>query len=503
MKRPRGLIFGLSALSLLLVACARLAPISRFNDDLSLPPSLDLADFSDNEPAGKGSVPASAYQRALPTGALGVIARTAPPSVLTETDTRLEKSRVDPSGPVRYRDRPETGNLEISKTDNDLSMTATLRPSALLNVKASYVEQPLGGIESLLDLENQEAGLNLRAEASLANSKLNVYGEWDYRAFDPRTGYDFGQDQKRMFEVGFDGRERQLSYGGKHGFAGNDYESEFDTRDKREAAFKPGKKGSMFWARWSFGALGIKGSVLEHWDNPERDREKPRITDRWTGVTLEYNFSSWPYVGYSLGYFRGTRSNSQEPLGYSRHEEPMERLESTLDYAGGSWSASLYASYARVTQAQRSSSLPTSTLMHYLSASFYPIESFSITPALGYYDQNYSQFDARTVNRSASLAMFYQPVGQNIRYTAFGSYDSESNRIWDIERRSYYLDGGLIWSFGGSSIAHSSLSLGFAYNRYLDAVYSESNSEDLSVWLMFRVGSWAFARVTPQFLFER
>jgi len=504
MEWPRSLIFVLPALSLLPVACADLVPLSRYNDDLSLPPSLSPAQFfADHEPTGKGSVLGSIYQRKIPNGVKAVTAHPPDPFALPDATTPFKESRRDSLLPVSYAGRLKTGKVETSKTDRDaVSIAVAFRPGHLLGLKGSYMEQAPIGIEGVLDLDGQKAGLNLRADASLTNGKLNVYGEWDYGAFEPRSGYAFGQDRKRLFIVGLEGNEGWLSYGARHGFAGHDYKTEFDTREKKKVPFKPGKSETAFWARWGFGDLAVKGSVSESWDNLESDPDKPRVTDRWTGAMLEYTFSSRPYVGYSLGYFRGTRRSSREPLGYNRHDEPMERLESTFDYAGGSWNASLYTSYARVGQAQRSSRLPTNTLMHYLSASFYPIESFSITPTLGYYSENYSQFDARTVNRSASLAMFYQPADHNIRYTAFGSYDSERNPTWDIERRSYYLDGGLTWSLGDSSIDRKSLSLGFAYNHYMDAVYSETNSEDLSLWLVFRVGSLASPRLTPQYLFE-
>lgn len=498
--KPSGL--SLLAFPLLQAACASFVPT--ITDDLAFPPALNPTQLAAGELADKGFVPASTYGREIPVSAIFATARPAHP--LADTTTSLPgKSANGPLSTDKPEGKFDTGPVTVTTplAGNDaLSIAAAFSPGNFLRLKTSYIEKPLSGIEGRLALEDQTAGLNLRVDSSFINNKINLFGEWDYSTFDPLTSYKFAEDHQRMFRVGIEGREDQLSYGAQYGFAGNEYKTLFKEREKSKSGFKPGKQGTMFWARWGFGDLGIKASVSESWDNLENDPDKPRITDTRAGATLEYTFSAWPYVGYSLGYFQGTRKSSQEPIGYSHLEEPIQMLESNLDYASGSWNASLYSSYSWVAQKVGLSKTPSSTFTHYLSASFYPFQSFSITPALGYYVVDYSQFDAQTVNRSASLAFSHQLAHPNIHLTAFGSYDTETNQAWYLDRRSDYLDTAIVWSQDQSPTNRINLSFGAAYYRYTDGIYSDSNATGLALWLVFRLGSLPSQRLMPQFDFQ-
>lgn len=399
----------------------------------------------------------------------------------------------------------EAFSIECSKVnDKAFSLEISSRVKKPLMLKGWYVEKVFGNSVNLSQLGKQRGAVNIRFDSSLANGYLDMYGQFGFGAFDPEIAHGIDEGQRR-YDVGFKGKLGHFSYGTRHGSTGREHN--FLIKGDYKGKLKPGKAVNEIWGAWRYNKIGIKTSFSEVWNNLENNPNKPRIITTQGGITLSYRLSSWPYLGYSLSYFQGTRQSSHEPVNYKPHQDPIEKVAMGLSYSGNVWNASLYSSYSRTKDSPQAGKLPTATWTYDLRASYYPTRTLRITPALGYYIKDYSQFDTQTITRSArsaSTTFSYAPKNKNYKFKVFSSYNAVTNRTWGQDTENFYLDNALVWSLPGSSpLEMKNLSLHATYNRYRDAINSDSDSDNVAVWLVFSIQPPSGLRLMPASLFGK
>jgi hypothetical protein len=307
-------------------------------------------------------------------------------------------------------------------------------------------------------------------------------GHFAVSSFDPDTGDGFHEDSRRAYDLEARGSTGRLGYGLKYFSVGSEFERLKTDRKKRTRDPKKDREGTEAWLQSSFGRVGLKSFATRYHDNLEQDPNRARFTEQKAGATITYTISSWPYLGYSATYARGIRTSSDEPGERASYRGSMETAASGLDYSGEKWSASVSAEYSK----SGDFSGPVEIATYYVGGSFYPFGSLSLTPSLTWMQEEYPELDVSTLTRSADLTLGYTPPNSSLKFTAFGGYSASENRDWGFDNRYFYGYAGVDWPTRGIAPG-GNMSFLLGYDRYVDELYPGSNTQDMSVWLKFRV----------------
>ncbi len=359
-------------------------------------------------------------------------------------------------------------------------------------VALNYLEKQSANLDNFSRLRFDDRGAwSLRMDYSVVDDVLELYGTSDLGTFDPDTGENFSASRHRMYQLGLQGTLSRLNYGAEYYSAGKD----FDRLGKSKGGDpKAGNAGSNFWGKWKLGRWGIKGSLSRSWNNLHEDPEKPRVTKTLGSLTLDYTLSNRPYTRTSLSYSRGIRESVDESRKNRPDSNVIDRLGINVYQTGRAWNASLNSSYDRAQDLTASSSAPSASFTHSLSASFYPTDTLTITPTFGEYRKHYSQFDTRSIIRRASLSLNFAQREKDYSFKLYGAYKANKNRDWYQDTNNLSIDGAFIRNLSRLEGQESSLSLHVGYNRYGDAIYTDNTSDDLAAWFVLRIGQNATRR---------
>jgi len=368
----------------------------------------------------------------------------------------------------RARDK----DTALMKTRADAHLPITLDTS----YKAKNVLNPASGAA--------KAGRGfweMKASSAVGAALPGLEANFAVSSFDPDSGEGFHDINRRSSSLGAYGSLGGLGYGVKYFSVGSEFE-----RLKKEGKTgardaKKDREGTEAWVHGKFGKVGIKSFVTRYHDNLDEDPSRPRYTDQKFGGTVTYTILSWPYLGYSATYARGIRMGSNGLEGSASYRGSLETVANALDYSGEKWSASVAAEYSK----SGDLSGPVEIAAFYLGGSYYPSDSLSLTPNLSWMEEVYPESAVNTLTRSADLSLAYNPPNSKLKFTAYGGYSASENSDWGFDNRYFYGYAGLDWS-APNSAPKGTVSLQVGFDRYVDQIYADASTGNVSIWLNFR-----------------
>jgi hypothetical protein len=349
-------------------------------------------------------------------------------------------------------------------------------------VSGSYEEDSRAVFPGRTSDEEPLAYLDTRWKSSLGRDLADAQFEFASSSRRPYDGTEFGnQNSSSLFWFDLHRADQQFSYGLEYFSVGK----EFAAPDNSKSNPKADRQGTQLWGRWSFGALGIKPFFSCSHDNLEEDPDRSRLTDTQVGLSLNQSLLSWPDLGYSVSYSIGTRRSSLEPEGYKPYSGPISTATLSVNYSANEWNASLNSSHSDSGNTANGSANQNTTVSHYLSGSYYPNSTINFTGDFGHVMEEHNSFDSRTSTIDASLSLNYKPpIGRFDRHI-YMLYSAQKNLEWQLNSRYFSVGAGQRWYLRRKSSIISVLSFDINYDRYLDDVYSETSSADLTFWLKF------------------
>jgi hypothetical protein len=303
-----------------------------------------------------------------------------------------------------------------------------------LSFESSYSETVPYGIESLLNKKNLWRKWQFVMSPGGLGKRLRASGVFGYDVVDFSLDDDLEGQKLHRFQISTENQWDAYTFGAKyrHGESSNDEQGGATTTVSQRIDV---------WGSRGWGNLSVRPSVSRFWTTPEKGSRQWPFVETQAGINIDYMFLAWPYLGYSLGYFRGLRE-SQGGI----PTEVLNTIVSGLYYSSSSWTTSLSTSYSK---SNSDASSPYTSISHGLSL------SYNLT--------------------------------DTVSFNAFASYASDNNRDWDLDSRSLYAEAGVVWNPKKSSPYKSIFSFVTSYDKYIDAIYSDSGYENFSVWMFLKI----------------
>lgn len=374
----------------------------------------------------------------------------------------------------------------LDRKGSRYGMEASVQLIKNINIKATYAEGPVTGINQVLKSSNSPLGAwKLNFDSSLMDGALKFFGEADTAFLDPLNNRQSDQNDRGMMKMGFSGTRGDFSYGAATGFAGNGHRNPLD--GKLVDGSWRGKQRTEIWTGWQVGDFNIKASAITSTKLKTKATD-PLRKDQQLGVTLGYTFSSWPSVGASVSYFSGRYLSDQSGSGgTSGISVPFNRFVASSYFSADTWSTYVSSSYSQASSDPSNSTFPETDVYHGAGLSLYPNAEFNMSLSLGLYQQRYS-YGAQMNGFDGSYWVGYTPEGSLIRFSSSASYSKSRADTWYYHTSGLYLDNSITWLIDQSSTQSKALSLHFGYNSYLDQFNSGSTLSDYYVGLVFSVG---------------
>lgn len=361
-------------------------------------------------------------------------------------------------------------------------MTVGFHPRAPLHVKLAYAEQPPIHMPGGTEQDRHRAAVKFGFDTAVLGKALKLSGESDFSPFDPRTGAGFANPAQRMYKLSLRGNLGRLNYGARTNSTGIAFQSVFGNGDTRPKADHAERR---VWAGWNFDRLNVSTFASQTWDNLALDPSRSRVAQQKAGVSLDYTFTKQPYLASNLSIAQG--SSSQQPAGRRGFTQPVDSVDASLYYSGTSWDASLYSGLVRNSGSSNSPVLPVLAVTHYLTATYRPDDTLSITPTIALYDDYYGQDDTHSVQRSLALAFVYHQGKDAPQISLYGCYDGTRSTAWYEDSSNLYLNAGVRWPLTRRGSMRSTLSLEGDFNRYTDVFSPASDTDGFGLWLVLRV----------------
>jgi hypothetical protein len=245
-----------------------------------------------------------------------------------------------------------------------------------------------------------------------------------------------------------------------------------------EQAFLNGPDQAMreVWGEWKSGWTTLRSAIGEQWNNVAGDSTRSRLEQTYGRVGLGWKRPTWPEL--SLTYAHNSLNSALEPISIAPQRSHNHSLETALAYNGMSWNARLASSYILGSDLLRGGA-ETTMRMQMLTAAFRPLNTFAISPTLGYREEVQNWSGVRINSPSASVALQYSQ-SQQLLISAMGNYAGtrSSDRLIDTE-----LVGGkgiLAWDLQRSQAWTTLISLEAGYNRMTNHVTPAADTEDIS-----------------------
>jgi hypothetical protein len=330
--------------------------------------------------------------------------------------------------------------------------------------------------------EEPLAYLDTKWKSSLGRDLADAQFEFASSSRRPYDGTEFGnQNSSSLFWFDLQHADQQFSYGLDYFSIGEEFAEPGNSKSNPKAD----RQGTQLWGQWSLGTLGIKPFLSRSHDNLEEDPDRSRLTDTQVGLSLNQSLLSWPGLGYSVSYLIGTRRSSLEPESYKPYSGPISTATLSVNYSANEWNASLNSSHADSGNTANGNANQNTTVSHYLSGSYYPNSTINFTGDFGHVMEEHNSFDARTSTIDASLSLSYKPpIGRFDRHI-YMVYSAQKNLKWQLNTRYFSAGAGQRWYLRRKPSTISVLSFDINYDRYLDDIYSEASTADLTFWLKF------------------
>jgi hypothetical protein len=296
-------------------------------------------------------------------------------------------------------------------------------------------------------------------ESEVAQSQGGV--GWLQSRIPGDTGSDAAQ---RMVRLGLTGTAGSIRYGMLSRSSGQ--------------AFLNGPDQALreVWGEWKTGWTTLRSAIGQQWNNVAEDSTRSRLEQTYGRVGLAWRRPTWPEL--NLTYAHNSLNSALEPISIAPQRSHNHSLETALAYNGMSWNARLASSYILGSDLLRGGA-ETTVRMQMLTAAFRPLNTFAISPTLGYREEAQNWSGVRINSPSASVALQYRQ-SQQVLISAMGNYAGtrSSDRLIHTE-----LVGGkgiLAWDLQGSQTWATLISLEAGYNRTTNHMAPSANTEDIS-----------------------
>ncbi len=362
---------------------------------------------------------------------------------LSFTRLPLSSPLIVENGAVRPDASPLKSSLFFNFGQNDFA------------IKTSVFEKPSGSAEAgnFAGEAGKRDGLQALATGALFERNLVTEGELAYGPFDPKSLQGLGDSEHRLLRLAVKSAWGDLGYGAEYRVVGKRYINLFGPQIGSD------QEGGEIWTERKFGVVGLKTSLSQFTDNIEKDPLSPRITKTQAGATLSFAPPSWP--SFSLSYYRGFSSSSEEPSGFQPRRGSLETLGASVDYHASAWDARVSSSYAL----SNDRSLPS-----------FSAGSYSLSPPV------------QTETPSVALGVTYRLLPGALTLATGGSYSEMKSSDGLLNESALNASTSLMWNVGNSSLGNQTLSLEAMETRHLDGVYPGNSHKDMAVRFVFKIG---------------
>lgn len=296
-------------------------------------------------------------------------------------------------------------------------------------------------------------------ESEIANS----YGGTDW--LENRMPRDNRMDRsKQMVRLGLTGKAGTLKYGLTYRNAG------------RAFLNGPDQANRELWGEWRANGVILRSAVGQLWNNVAEDAARPRQTQTYGRMTMGLTRPSWPEL--SLTYARNSFSTMFEPLGIIAQHTQSHTLEGAVAYQSLRWNVRLASSYALNSDLLRGGA-ESNVKMQLLTATFRPLNTFTISPMLGYREEIQDVSGMRIDGPSASLALHYKQ-SQRLLISAMANYASSHSNDGQIDNENVGGKGILAWDVHRSSNWSTMIAVEAGYTRVSNRVTPAADTEDIS-----------------------
>ena len=378
-----------------------------------------------------------------------------------------------------------SGSYQLSYRNNgDVTRKAAYgyQASKQMSLSGTYEEDSVAALRVLEGKPRTPGYWDMQVDSSLGLDGTKARVEFASNSRKPPTGSRFvDAEASSLFRFGVERSWRGFAYGLNYQSVGENFARPGDSKSRVQTD----REGSELWGRWQFGDLRIKPSLSQFHDNIKEEPDRARLTDTRAGITLEHTLLSWPYLGYSVSYSSGTRRSSEEPGDVESYRGPVSAAELSINYSASQWNASLYSSRLGSENTRAADAEGNTTLMHYLSGSYYPTNAIGITGSMGHVNENYGQEEATTVSNEASLSLSYRPSLSNTGRNLYASFASSKNAAWQLDTRYFSAGVGQEWYLRKKRSVISVVSLDVNYSHFLDDTSPDAVTDNLSVWVKF------------------
>jgi len=360
--------------------------------------------------------------------------------------------------PLPSSGTPSTFQSSGLQFQTSVASTYALVPATSTRLRDMSPETESPRVKGLLAKMNWLNG-KIVAESEVANSYggaswLNNRIVGDNRV-DPST---------QMIRLGVTGSTGILNYGFAYRNAGQGFLN------------GPDQGSREIWGEWKANGITLRSAVGQLWNNVAEDPTRPRLTQTFGRMSVGLARPSWPEL--NLTYARNSFSTMLEPLGIAPQRTQSHTLEGAVAYQSLRWNVRLSSSYALTSDLLRGGA-ESNVRMQLLSASFRPLNTFTISPMVGYREEIQDASGTRIDGPSASLSLHYR---QSHRFviSAMANYASSrsSDRLIDTENVGG--KGILAWDVRPSSTWTTLIAIEAGYSRVSNRSTPSADTEDIS-----------------------
>ena len=238
----------------------------------------------------------------------------------------------------------------------------------------------------------------------------------------------------------------------------------------------PDQASREMWGEWKKSGIVLRSAVGQLWNNVAEDASRPRLTQTYGRMSMGYARPSWPEL--TLTYARNSFSSMFEPLGITPQHTQSHTLEGAVAYQSLRWNVRLASSYALTSDLLRGGA-ESNVRMQLLTATFRPLNTFTISPMVGYREEIQDLSGMRIDGPSAALAMHYKQ-SQRILLSAMANYASSRSNDHQIDNENVGGKGILAWDVPQSSKWNTLIAIEAGYNRVSNRVTPSADTEDIS-----------------------
>jgi len=236
----------------------------------------------------------------------------------------------------------------------------------------------------------------------------------------------------------------------------------------------PGQEQREAWGEWKNGAMAIRSAVGQR-NQLDADATRNRVQQSYNRIDVSWGKPAWPNL--ALKYAQNA-AGAMDPLSQSPQRAEHHRVEAAIGYGGTLWDAKLASSYGLETDLMNhgaESQVKTQTI----TASLRPLETLTITPALGYRAERPEWSSERIDSPSASLSMNYKQ-SPRMSVTAMGNYFGLRSTDSLIDLDNIGGTGVITWELEPVRDWKPQLSFEGGYNLQVNRLMPSAQTENLS-----------------------